>query len=575
MPRRFITPLNIGLTVLFIFISLAVLSPNPFGNNPDIIEDESYFLTSALSAIEKVTPPGWDFAPAGNYYGGPQTYLDTVVMAPVVGGIFVLNHFSLLKTETQIALHTGDLLAVLRLVNSLCVIIFCGFFFILFAKRKIPRPLALQFLFLLFLLFGNSLIIGLVHTAKVWTIYVLMDVGIGMLFIANEYYLAHRREPFIAKRTYVALIVWAAIIAFFQNYVGVFPIILWMCYALLLKHMTICDVWDYVWHRWYFIVGFSLLQLSFLYRAAFVKDRVNWWDPGIVSATVGNTGDTVDWFHRLYNPIAFAFGGQPLVLLYLIGLVAVLIFIFRNRILTNDSRKRLYLPIACVHPILIYLIFHVFFGFSLFPRYSLPLTIACSLAIVMLAGILTSESKFFLQIGLVLSGALFVLVSAHAIALYWQPSSEVVLTSALSEKFDSSRNVFVVEPSAWRLSLPLNTNSLSLLNARHESMSRYSFLLKQPSIIDSSVTFKPTVVIADTAQEATGGLAQFETASTSVWDITSDCSDLCSVSETKAGTCFMLNLNVCGGNTPQEINMLPDFLSFTQLGSSYIVRKVP
>ena len=121
--------------------------------NPDIIGDESYFLTSSLSGIEKATPPGWVFEAAGNYYGGPQTYLDTIVLIPVVGGLLALNHFSLLTTEMQIALHTGDLLALLRFVNSALVVLFVGFFFLLFCEAQntaragiaIPSPLIFNF----------------------------------------------------------------------------------------------------------------------------------------------------------------------------------------------------------------------------------------------------------------------------------------------------------------------------------------------------------------------------------------------------------------------------------------------
>jgi hypothetical protein len=567
--NHFITGVTIALTALFIFVALTILAPNPFGNNPDIIGDESYFLTSSLSAIQKFTPPGLIFERAGNYYGGPQTYLDTVVLIPVVGGIVAVNHFSLQKAETSIALHTGDLLSILRFVNSLCVVIFCGFFFMLFVKRKIPRPLALQFLLLLFLIFSNSLVAGFVHTAKVWTIYLLMDVGVGVLFIANEYYLSHRQEPFIKKNLYIGLIVWAGVIAFFQNYVGVFPIALWAFYALLLKHIDFRDIWKYVLRWWYLIVGFTILNLSFIYRAAFVKDRVSWWDPGVVSATVNNTGTTVDWFHRLYNPIAFAIESQPLLFLYVIGLIGALVFLFKTRSSVTNSRKRLYLIIACIHPVLIYLIFHLILGFSLFPRYSLTLTAAGTMAIVMFAG----ESKLFLKTGLILSALLFLVVGVHSIQLYWQPSSDVILTQTLEKSFNSPSNVFIIEPSAWRLSLPLNATSLSLLNARHQSMIRYTFLLSHLSSVNPVVSFKPTVVIADTDPQTVAYISQLETASSSVWTITADCTDLCTVAETQAGTCFMLNLHACG-NVPQEINTLPDFLSFTQMGTSYVVRKI-
>lgn len=150
---------NTFLLGLFVFIAFAVLAPNPFGNNPDIIADESYFLTSSLSAIEKVTLPGWEFSKSGNYYGGVQTYIDTVVMIPVLGAVMAASNFSVLATKMWVALHTGELLHILRLVNgviALCAILFC---FLLFKKRKIPRELAIPLTLFLFLLLSNVVFI--------------------------------------------------------------------------------------------------------------------------------------------------------------------------------------------------------------------------------------------------------------------------------------------------------------------------------------------------------------------------------------------------------------------------------
>lgn len=561
MPLR-----TLGLGALFLWITLAVLAPNPFGNSPDIIGDESYFLTSALSALENVTPPGWDFTPGGNYYGGFQTYIDTAVLAPVVAGMLALNHFSLLETKVQVALHTGDLLALLRFVNSLTVVLFCGFLLFYFSKRKVPKELALQLLLLLFLLLGNSLVAGFVHTAKVWTLYLLLDVGIGALVVANQYYLTHRKESFVAPRTYTMFIIWAGILAFFQNYVGAFPIFLWLCYALVLKHISIKDVWGYVRRYWYLLLGFSLLQISFPWRAIFIKNHTGWWDPGQVSVVTAQ--ETIDWFHRLYNPLLFTLQSQPLVLLYVMGLIAVLVLLMRHS-LPAEWERRLFLLIACIHPLLIYVIFHVGFGFSLFPRYSLPLTIAITFAIVMLA----SESQRLLRVGLILSGLLFLMVTFHAITLYWQPASEVVLTRTLTQELNSPENVFLVAPDAWRLNLPLSSESLTHINARRQSMARYQFLLQNLDRVDAQVGFTPLVLIADTPEEEEVNLATVATSTKNVWTITTSCASPCTLSETAAGTCVMYNLNSCG-DTPQEIHTLTDFLSFTQLGNSYVVRRL-
>lgn len=562
---RFFTPCNLLLAGLFVFLASVLLSPNPFGNNPDIIGDESYFLTSSLSALQKFTPPGLDFVQSGNYYGGPQTYLDTVVLAPVIGGIFIANHLSLVETELQIALHTGDLLAVLRFVTGLAVLLFIGFFSYYFTKRKIPSVLALQFLLLLFLLFGNSLIAGFVHTAKMWTLYMLLDIGIGILFITHEYYLMHFQEPFLEKNRYIALMVWAALLAFFQNYVGLFSILLWMGYAVLLGHLRVSEVVAYVRKRWYYLALFSLLQISFLYRAAFVKVHVHWWDPGIVSATTAD--NVVDWFHRLYNPLVFAIGSQPLVLLYVVGLVVALVCI-RQKTALGAFRTRLYLAIACAHPVLVYLIFHVLFGFSLFPRYALPFVVALSFAVVMFAG----HMKWLLRIGLVLAGALFVVVSIHSVWLYWSHSSDVLLTDTLESQYNASTTAFVILPDAWRLSLPLNAQSLSLLNTRRQSMSRFQFLLGHRELVDSQVRFTPLVLMPDTPQEIAADLGRIP-AGMNVWTISTDCNALCTTEEMQKGSCFARNLAACNA-VPQEINLLPQFLSYMQLGTSYVAHRL-
>ena len=557
--------LSLLLAGLLLFITVATLNPDPFGNNPDIIGDESYFLSSSLNAIQKGTLPGWEFSQSGNYYGGVQTYVDFVVLIPVIGVMLAANHFSFVNTKIQIALHTGNLLAILRFVNGFLFVAFCGFFLFYFARRKVPYALGQSLLFLLFLLLGNSLVIGFVHTAKVWTLYFMLDAAAGALFITQEYYLSRGLEPFIKKDTYLALMVWAATAAFFQNYVGVFPILLWILYAVLLKHMSVREVWTYVIQRWYLFAALFALNISFFYRAIFVKAHVVWWDPGIVAVMTPNGG--IDWFHRLYDPIVYAVGSQPLLLLFVVGLITALFF-WR----TSDRRKRLYLAIACVHPVLIFLIFHALLGFSLFPRYSLPLTIAVSFSVIILLG----EARALRTAGLIMSSVLAFVVIIHSIQLYWKPSSEVILTNLIATHYNSPDNVFVFEtflPKASILSLPLNSASLPLLNERHQSMSRYQFLLQNLGAVDQFIPFKPIVLIPDTATEEASYLSHFSAPNYTVWAITTDCNALCGASEIQTGSCFDINAETCGA-FPQDINMLGDFLSYTQLGGSYIVRKI-
>src|SRR3989344_4451413 len=129
--------------VLFLFIAFGILYPNPYGNNPDIVLDESYFLTSALSAIEKHTLPGWEFSVSGAYYGGVQAYIDTLAVAPAIAVVFALSGFSLTATKIWVALNTGELLHILRLLSGGPALAgpFACFFY--FRRKKTPRELAL------------------------------------------------------------------------------------------------------------------------------------------------------------------------------------------------------------------------------------------------------------------------------------------------------------------------------------------------------------------------------------------------------------------------------------------------
>lgn len=557
---------KILLWALFLFIAVAAINPNPFGNSPDIIGDESYFLTSSLSAIEKHTLPGWEFSRSGNYYGGVQTYIDTIVLVPALGIIYFANNFSILETKLTVAMHTGDLLALLRFVNGLFVVVCCGFFIFLFVRRRVPRAFALQMLFLLFLLLGNSLIVGFVHTAKVWTFNLLLDVTIGILFLAQEYYLSRRGEVFIRKELYIACLVWAIELAFFQTYVGAFSLLLWMIYALLLRHISLRDIWLHVRRNWYYLVGFGLLQLSFLYRAAFVKSHSIWWDPGDVA--VRTVDSSVDWFHRLYNPIAFAVSSQPFLILYGVGLVSIIFLGWRNKWYSQDVRKRMFIMIACLHPLIAYGVMHVLFGFSLFPRYALTFSVALSFATVMLL----EHTPLMKRGALALCGLLFMVINLHAMSLYWKPASDVLVTQMLRENYNSSQNVFILEREAFRLNLPLNDDSLALLNERRKNMSRFQFLLQYPKEVASRVTFTPRVLMADSKEEEALYHKQMEIGNNYVWSISTHCNALCTPAEEAIGMCFTVNREICGF-TPQEIHTLKNFMSFERLGDTYTVRR--
>lgn len=558
----------IFLGTFFIFTAFVFLFPNPFGNNPDIIADESYFLTSSLAAIEKITLPGWEFSKSGNYYGGTQTYIDYVALIPVLGAVAAFHGFSFSATKLWVALNTGELLHVLRIVNGLLALgaIVASYFY--FSRRNIPRPLAVTLTLFLFLLLSNVLIIQFLHTAKVWIVYIIITSVMSALFIANEYYLANKKESFIKKETYVALLVWSSVLVFFQNYVGAISIFLIMLYAILLEHIKLADILDYLRKYWYLGVLFALTQVSFIHRAIFL----NWLTGSFAQITATDAAGVTDWHIRIFSPVIFAAQSHPLATFLFIASSAGIIFLaLRDNSFLSDKRKKTYLLIALVHPFLVYLIFHIGIGFSFTVRYAIFLTLAFAFS----ATILLSMTKpIFEKIAIACSAIIFFAIGIHALSLYWHHSSEVVLLQQIEENYNTSKNIFIGKPDALHLTLPVNADSLSLLNKKRQEMGRFQFMLQNKDALNNSISFKPLTVLTYTEDELHDALTRFKNSTSTVWTITTECSNLCTTAELQSKACFEVHTDACGLNSSHEINVLPTFLSSKQLGNSYIVRKV-
>lgn len=397
-----------------------------------------------------------------------------------------------------------------------------------------------------------------------WTLYTLIVAVVSALFISNEYYLSRFNEPFLRKETYVAVLVWSAVLVFFQNYFGIFNIFLLALYSLLLKHVSMGDMLAHVRKYWYLIVIFGLTQISFMYRALFVNGYVAFSDLSIKTAQ-----NHIDWISRLYKPIVYALYSQPLILFYALGVLLVAFFYFYKKSFFLDRRRRKYVVIACVHPILVYLFFHVLIGFNIAPRYAIIMTVALSFSAVILA---SQIGKVAAYVMLALSIALFIIVNVHAIKLYWRASSETALLKTIAENYNSSDNIFIGEPSSLRLTLPVNDRSLLFLDKKRQDMERFKFLLKHQDLVRETVAFKPLTLITYSEEEKNEALLRFKVGTSSVWTISVNGDRLCTTRETQAGTCFGIHTKACGVSS-HEINTLPVFLSSTRLGNCYIVRK--
>lgn len=549
--------------MLLLLLGIGILYPNPYGNNPDVILDESYFLSSALSAIQGHTLPGWIRTSSTAYYGGPQAYVDTIALVPVLGTVIAASHFSLAAAKFWIAENTGTLLHLLRLVNgatALAAIIWCYWYF---RKRKIPEALGRILTLYLSLLGSDALVMQFLHTAKMWPYYIIIVSTTGALFLTQEYYERRLHMPFFSKPVYAGLLIWSAILTFFQSYFGVFSICLFALYALLLGHLSAADLWRHVRRYWLLIALFASTQVSFLYQAFSISHQLG-------DASIKTAAGSIDWAARLGTPIWYAIEGQPLSLLFVVSIVALIGLYFYKRSFFADSRRSSILLIAAAHPFFTYAFFYLIVGLDLLPRYGVVLTIAVSFSITIF---LSEFSTRWMNAALALSTLLFVVITVHSVFLYWQPSSETALLQSIESRYNSPQEVFITDHSARRMTLPINYDSLAYLDQTRASMGRFSYLLQNPDLLKRESWFKPITMTAYLDQEEAADIAGFATTSKSVWIISSDCASRCAAAETDAGMCFEINTSSCNLQT-QEVNTLPVFLSATQLGFPYVVRRV-
>jgi hypothetical protein len=470
-----------------------------------------------------------------------------------------------------VAQNSGELLHLLRLVNGAVALGTLVFFFFFFKKRNIPRPLSITLTLFLFLLLSNALLIQLLHTAKVWVFYTVIVVAMSALLIAQEYYLSRLNGPFLPKKTYLALLVWSAVIVFFQVNIAAVSILLLLGHAVILNHITVRDVWEYILKYWYLFILATLTQISFLYRMFSYYDDITGFKT--LSPQTGDGG--IDWFSRLYVPLVYTVESHPLaVILYVVGACVVIFLILQKKSFFQYLSNNRYVAIALLHPFMVYFFFHVVMGFSVAPRYAIILTVALSFS----AALLISEiGKHLAMPVIALSGILFFIIGTHAISLYWRPSSEKMLLETIIEKYNSPDFIFIAEPSALRLTLPINEESLSLQSERRKNMERFKFLSEHKDLIRGKIPFKPIALTAyneEEEREAYESITGPSFASSTVWSITTNCKSLCTAKETEENTCFVEFADDVCRYEINEPNVLQSFLSFDQLGNTYIVRKV-
>lgn len=206
------------------------------------------------------------------------------------------------------------------------------------------------------------------------------------------------------------------------------------------------------------------------------------------------------------------------------------------------------------------------------PRHILPLTIALIFSLI----IIFDWKIFFGKLLLILAVILFIIVSYKNITLYWQPSSEKILNNLLIQKFNSTDNAFIIDGGTGRLSLPLNSQSLTLLSSQKKEMGRNKILLQNLDRVDSLVKFKPLVAMEDTSNSINHYIDIFKKQNKKIWIISNNCNNPCSAKELQENSCFSINNRACSikSTLPQESTILSDFLNSDILGAPFVVRKV-
>lgn len=552
--------LHLVAVLAFAFLATLVLNPNPFGNNPDAVGDESFFLTSSLSSIQKITLPGWEFSRSGSFYGGIQAYLDFFILLPILAIIWAASG-SMLAAKLYIANNSGHILHALRLLNGLIFLLTIAWFAYIYFKKRLPKVVAFKMILLLLLLMGNSLFVGVLHTAKVWALFSIMEIIIGLVFILQATVFQQEQRFFLDKQKYIGALIWLSIFIVIQNVVGVSNI-LWIVYALFLGHFTIVDLLNYLKKKIFLILGFFGLQLSFVYRSYlmfFEKNSILKFTD-VTGTSLRTTQGAIDWIFRLWRPIEISLRSQPLLIVYFV-LLLVLLFKF----VKQKNINKLYF-VAVVHPVLIFLMRHALFGLSSFPRYILPLTVALTLSIVAILDWKMTGIKMLSCLAVLA----MLVISIQTYRLYWQPSSEQIMNNELANHFNSSSIALIIDGSAGRLNLPINKESLENLNNEKKSMERFKFLLQHADKVNDLVPFKSTVVIADPEHPVETLATQLKKENKQIWVISSSCQTKCS------SATYCVNEQACHTNfaPAQEVTTWADYLSATELGSIYSLKKI-
>src|SRR3989344_3549432 len=514
MLLKFRSALPILVTLL---ISPLFLNPNPFGDNTAVISDESYFLSSALSALSNHTLPGWDFTVGGAYYGGVQTYLVTVA---------VLIRF----------LYTRNRLKQLGLLAAL----------------------------FLSVLFSNPLFVLLIHTGKVWLLGSLFMLTAGGLVLFQEYFITRTKNLLIEKRVYISLLLWLAFLAILQVPMMI-HVVLWVVFAMLLGHISISEtVQALKCHIGIFLL-IILTQLSFYQRILNLTSSV------ATSTSLNGTDylfpdGSIDWLKRFAWLFQTLWESNPvLVVSFLFIFAFYLVQLPYSHQLGSRRRKLIVLLICLLYPVAVFTTDVVIAGLIGYPRYAIIFSLAITMSFLFL---FTTLSNSILTLFIPPFAIFAIYILLKVMLLFWSPSSGMQVYQFFYEKYNTPDQLIVID--AKHLELPLNRSSFQFLDVNTKALRRNQFLIDHPDMIDRFIDFRPIVYYQNSSFDV---LPIPQTHIEHIWRVTSDCSRSCTENE-DVDSCISINASSCDvrNGSPQNVTTLYGTVKSKNLGYPYFLR---
>jgi SAM-dependent methyltransferase len=521
------------------FLTFFFLNPNPFGGATPVIADESYFLSTAVRALERHTLPGFVREPDGAYYGGITTHAFFVSLG-TGGAIARIAGVSAPQIGTWLAVHWADLLHAGRLLNGALVVLT-----LLFlghrawrwraesGMRPLVAPLGLSVAFLL----GSSVFLGIAHTAKGWPVEALASFMAGWVVIAYEW---RRMQglPRVSPEQHVWRLLALALVGFSQSLFFSMAW-LWIVAALMLRHATLRQAGRVA--VWAIPVAVVVLVIHWSFLENFFLLMQSLFATGDVAGTA--FGNTNIFWNRFVWPWAWLGESQPILFVAVLLSVAMLS-------LKKALRSRLVL-VLLGQMLAVFGLFHVVIGFSRIARYILPLTVVASL----FAAVVIVQMPRVRRVIAPLAVIVALLVCAKTAWLFWHPSTVVRMTSAVEQTLTPS-DVLVLDMPYF--SFPtLNDASYAFMDAHGMALSARQALLRPQSALRAEAP--PFLVVSGVGIDPESLPVG---ADGTRWHVSAHCLDACDMPGPEGRIqCMAVTRDRCGG----EIGTVQEGVSFLNL----------